>query len=523
MIVAINLTQKKGYKEVRCFTRYQSMVLKNKNDVWKQIEDKKPANIGKKAWRQCYEGVKAVIESLGLKMVTSGEEFDKLEVPSEKKKDGHVGKQYMYRKIVISKDGRKSQPTRISDILRGNSSFLTEAEKLAADVQRCLAVTAKQRKGISVNCLSEMKSSADLDAMIGVDTVLHRVPLFEFRLSDVAYCFLGDPLDDNVFVADQIKSSKVDKDGCLHFKHAGDRIKVSRMVKILETGSTLTCIGKNIDDIPDVVWFFNGAEAIDTLRKFPEERTFHPRLHLKCISPCAFTAAMNNAQFRFDIGMSDDEKNRLLQRKVQAVKYGKKHSLEYLNEHESQIQGQSHRVEHQSFQMIRDACKRCDTTIGRESEDAYSQVDFRLDKTVRIQDKVGKVFQKVGIRYPGRHPYNPDNIDVLQITDLQNKVCYILPMRIANGDKVVSQFSEEDLMRNAIHISNKWLRTLPRFDLNDDNDVRRYIEMCHEAHSVPPLTDQNFYSDILQRNASKFGPPHKFYNKGAKKAAQVLT
>lgn len=499
------------------------MVLRNKSDVWKGVDEKKPSDMGQKAWRQSYEGVKAAVESLGLKIVTTKQEFDEMEVPSEKRKDGHVGKQYMYRKIVIERDGVPSKPTRINDMFRGMSSFLTQAEKETADAQRSLTVSAKQGKGITVNGLSEMKSSADLDAMIGVNTALHRAPLIEFRVSDIAYCLLGAPLNDDVFVADQVKSSKVDENGCLHFKHAGNRIKVSRMVKVLETGSTLTCIGKNADDVPDVVWFFQGLEAINILKEFPEDRTFHPRLHLKCTSPCAFTARMNDTQFRFDIGKSDNEKERLLQRKVKAVENGKKHSLQFLNEHDSQIGSPTHRVEHESFVLIRNACRKFGVSVERESDDAYSQIDFRLDKKVRIQDKVGKVFQNLTMRQRGRHPFNPDSIDALQITNLHEKVCYVLPMRVKNGNEIVSQFSEKDLMRDGIHLSKKWLKTLLRFEIDNEQDMERYIKTCCDAHAIPPLTDKKFYNDIVQKNADKFGPKHKFYNKGARKAAQVLT
>ena len=384
----------------------------------------------------------------------------------------------MYRKIVIERDGIRSKPTHINHVIDGNSKFSTKDEKVVADAQRSLTVSAKQGKGITVNGLSEIKSSADLDAMIGVDKVFYRVPLIEFRVSDVTYCLLGEPVDDEVFVADQVKSSKVDENGCLHFKHAGSRIKVSTMIKILENKSTLTCIGKNIDDIPDVIWFFNGSEAIDTLRKFPEERTFHPRLHLKCTSPCDFTAAMNNAQFRYDVGMSDVEKKRLLQRKLEAVKSGKKHTIRYLNEHESQIEAHSHRIENQSFQMIRELCTKYDVAIERMSDDAYSQVDFRLDKKVKIQDKVGKVFQGVCIRHMGSYPLNPDNVDVLQVTDLENRVCYVIPMRRLQEGNVVSHFTGDQLMRHSLHLSKKWLGTVLRFDLEVDEDVRMYIETC---------------------------------------------
>ena len=234
------------------------VALRRKSDVWKGVDDERPSTLGQKAWRQSYEGVKAAIMSLGLQMVTSKEEFDQLEIPLEKRKDGHTGKQYMYRKVVVERDGNIGKPTRINDMLNGKSCFLTETEVLAANARRSQTVSAKQGKGTTINGLSEMKASADLDVMIRVETVLRRAPLIEFRLSDVAYSLIDEPLDGETFVADQVKSSQVDKAGCLHFKHAGNRIKASRMIEVLETGSTLTCIGKNENDEPDVVWFFDG-------------------------------------------------------------------------------------------------------------------------------------------------------------------------------------------------------------------------------------------------------------------------
>ena len=238
---------------------------------------------------------------------------------------------------------------------------------------------------------------------------------------------------------------------------------------------------------------------------------------------CAFTDAMNRSEFRFEVGNCIKERTRLLQRKLDAVTNGKKHSLRFLNEHASQIGSLTHQVEHDAFEMIRNACDMYGASLERLSEDAYSQVDFRLDNTVKIQDKVGILHRNVQIRKAGGHPLNPDEIDVLQITDLQYKLCYIIPMRIlAKDGTVVSQFTERELMRYNIYISRKWLNTLLKFDLTNTADIKSYIETCHDAHLVPPLSNKNFYDDILQRNAAMFGPRHKFQNVGANKA-QVLT
>ena len=233
---------------------------------------------------------------------------------------------------------------------------------------------------------------------------------------------------------------------------------------------------------------------------------------------------MNKSEFRFEVGKFIQERTRLLQRKLDAVIIGKKHSLRFLNEHASQIGGFTHRIEHESFVMIRDACGSRGASIQRFPEDAYSQVDFRLNTAVRIQDKVCRVFQNLRMRKAGRHPLNPDNIDVLQVTDLKNKLCYVIPMRVVSKDgQVVSRFTEDELMKDHIHLSNKWLNTLSKFGLTDTEDIKSYIKACYDAHLVPPLSNRNFYRDVLQRNTERFGPPHKFYNKGAKKAPQVLT
>jgi len=100
------------------------------------------------------------------------------------------------------------------------------------------------------------------------------------------------------------------------------------MISILENGISLTYIGNNQDNKVDVVWFFyNGNDAINILKKFKLNQIFNPVLYLTQMSCNEFTNAMNNSNFRFDVGKSSEECNRLLQKKLEFIKIDTKHSF----------------------------------------------------------------------------------------------------------------------------------------------------------------------------------------------------
>ena len=94
------------------------------SDIWKAIDDKRIfLEMKEYEWKQSFEGVKTAIEYIGLKMVTTKEELDKMEIPVPRSGK----KAYGYRKIDVSKDGIISK-SRINDLLSGKNSLKTDEE-----------------------------------------------------------------------------------------------------------------------------------------------------------------------------------------------------------------------------------------------------------------------------------------------------------------------------------------------------------------------------------------------------------
>lgn len=189
------------------------------------------------------------------------------------------------------------------------------------------------------------------------------------------------------------------------------------------------------------------------LEKFESETTFIPTMHPERTLRSPFAVAYQKSTYRFDVGKIESERNRLLRRRLEIVECGVKRSIQYLNDDLTQIPRQTHRVEQQSFAMVRDACFRLNVRIERVHEDAYTSVDCRVDKT-RIQDRVcGAVFS---MRNVGGHPIDPDRIDVFQVTNLEHSTAYAIAMRKREGDDVVSTFSERELMSGTIPLTKAW-------------------------------------------------------------------
>lgn len=127
-----------------------------------------------------------------------------------------------------------------------------------------------------------------------------------------------------------------------------------------------------------------------------------------------------------------------------------------------------------------------------------------MDKTCRIQDKVAD--EQVIVRPPGRHPMNPDNVDIFQVTDIHQHSIYALPVRKRQKDKVVCQFEDSALMKTSWWLSVEWKNKYADFlfDMKDEKSIQRYIQNCKAAAAVPPLTNTTFYSDLLEANKDSF-------------------
>jgi hypothetical protein len=467
-------------------------------DVWEAIDDQRISfKMGKYAWGQSYEGVKTAIKYIGLTMITTKEELDIMNIPLDRKGI----KNYIRRKIVVSKNGIISKPTSIEHLLSGNSSLKTDEEMQKVYTKIGITLSNSQPKGIATNNNSESRAIDEMDKLIGISDYVYRSHLYENRLYDMAYSMNGNDICSNNFVADQIKSSRVKENGILGF---GENLTISKILSILENGS-LTCIGKNQDNEVDVVWFFYGIDSINILKKFKITQIFCPTLHLKLKSYNEFTLAMNNPMFRFDIRKSEIECNRLLQKKLEFIKNGPKHLLIFWNEDDSQIPLKNHRIEQHSLNMTRSICNTIGIKVEKIHEDSYGPVDFIVNGYVRVQDKVGsKCFH---VRSYGRLPYNPDDIDIFQVSDLKNNIVYAIPMRIIKDNIVNSFFTIDQLMKINIKFGPQWKENHKQFkhDFKTEEGILSYVKACEEASKIPQLSDQSFYTNIINENEDNFG------------------
>ena len=232
------------------------------------------------------------------------------------------------------------------------------------------------------------------------------------------------------------------------------------------------------------------------LSKFKSTQRFEPRLHLKNHTSNAFTKAYNSREHRFDVGASATERDRLLQRKLLAVQIGTKHTLEFLNEDQSQIPSQCNLVEHQAYAMTRSACARLNVLVQRLDEDANGPIDFRVG-AARNQDKA--LANAICVRQKGKYPYNPDHFDILQITDISNRQVWALPMRTYRAGLIVSFFSEAALMKGHLGCGIAWKDAHKQYhyDMKTEEGIRAYVDACCLAASTPELSDKKWYMHAL--------------------------
>jgi len=170
----------------------------------------------------------------------------------------------------------------------------------------------------------------------------------------------------------------------------------------------------------------------------------------------------------------------------------------------------SHRIEQKSFNMTRDACAKINVNVQKHSDDNYTCVDFRINNTIRIQDKSYK--NNIVMRAHGKHPYNPNCVDIFQCSNLLTNEVYAIPMRYIENNIIKSTFTAETLMKNGIKITstiwdNKYGKY--KYNLTKEQDIRAYVENCKAAAAIPQLTDRNFYQNMIHANANQFGTRKK--------------
>lgn len=490
--------------------------LRQLSDIYDAIENQRlKAKMRSNEWRQSYVGVGAALAHVGLELATTEEEFNELEIPISSK-----GKHYGYRKIRVTRAGIVSQPSRILNWLTGHTQLLTNEERGLITSARSDAESLAQPTGVAKANLCEASAVNQLDELIELSRKLVRVHLLECRLADIAYCLLTAVISQAVFVADQVKSSTASADNQVTFNAGRGVITVAHMLAILAKNMSLTCIGMDQKGKVDVVWFFYGAKAIEGLECFRTTQEFRPRLYLP--NPThPFTKFVSQPQYRFEVSRSKEECNRLLQCKIDFVQAGPKQTLQFLNEDKSQLPSPNQWIEQEAFNMVREACSLVGATLVRLPEDSYGKVDFHLNPEsfdCRIQDKVANK-QAFGFRKMRGHPFNPDAVDVLQVTQTTKKTVYAIPFRKLHEGLIISQFTQDQLMCTIVTLTQKWLEDHAQFwhDLNTKAGVRSYVAACEAAAGVPPLTDRTFYSKLLADNEHKFGSKKQRAKKAAAK------
>lgn len=133
-------------------------------------------------------------------------------------------------------------------------------------------------------------------------------------------------------------------------------------------------------------------------------------------------------------------------------------------------------------------------------------MDFRVNHKYRIQDKVA--LTHFSMRGRGKKPYNPDDFDVFQVSDIKDNVVYALPMRFFDSNWTVkSFFSEKQLMATTVVYNDTWKKKYASYkhDLNTENGARSYVSACKKAYDVGLLADRHFFYNIIEKNSKKFG------------------
>ena len=497
-------------------------VLRKMSEVWDPIDELRiAANMKQIEWRQSHQGIQAALSSIGIVLETSKKELDDMDVP----KAANGKQDYSKRCVDVSRDGKKWYGKLIVHLLTGHSALRTEEEREAVWAEVSVKMSLTQPKGIPCGNNVESKAIDDLDRLIGVSDHMHREPLIENRAYDIAYSPIGADKDGDVFIADQVKTSRVGTNGALCFNASRRKLKVSDMISILANGS-LTCIGLTRDGEVYVVWYFT-VTAIDTLQKFNMDQTFHPILNVKTTSNKKFTIAMQSDQFRFEVGKSNenskDECDRLLQAKIGFLATGTKKSLEFWNEDDSQIPSKNHQVEQKSMKLLQVACVTNGANYSKPHDLMYGPIDFLINGIVRVQDKAMEKGNTIRFRSDGGLPYNPDELDVFQVTDTKEEVAYVMSMRIVNRDGTVTPLhGVEILMKDTIEISLKWREKHKQFkhDLKTPEGTKSYVDACIAAGKIPPLTDRTFYTKMCDDNREEFGSKRQMAEKKKLKNAK---
>ena len=159
------------------------------------------------------------------------------------------------------------------------------------------------------------------------------------------------------------------------------------------------------------------------------------------------------------------------------------------------------------MKLLQAVCEANGAIYTKPQDIMYGSVDFLING-VRVQDKAINKGKTINVRRDGGLPYNPDEIDVFQVTVIEDGVAYVMSMRVENCDGTVTSYhSAKTLMKTTITFGPQWQEQHKQFkhDLKTPEGTKSYVEACIAAGKIPPLTDQTFYSKMRYDNENKIG------------------
>ena len=158
---------------------------RKESEIWNAIDDQRPKDIQQLCWKRSYLGIKAALEHIGLTIATTKDEFDAIPIPKDK--SGH--KNYSNRKIIVTRNGIQSNPTRIRDLLKGDNKLLTKDDLNIILKKVNDEKSLNQPKGIPTNNNKESNAINKLNILLDIETYLDIQHLIDHRIADIAYKF----------------------------------------------------------------------------------------------------------------------------------------------------------------------------------------------------------------------------------------------------------------------------------------------------------------------------------------------
>lgn len=483
---------------------YHGITLNNMaiQKLWKEIDHLRPDGTDMLTWTRSYEAITAALSVLNLEMVTTKEELDACAAP---RNGNGRGDSYGSRKIIVKRDENVSKPTNIHSILSGRTKLLTIEERASICTNSGRILSAVRPKGVVPTHNLESHTFDQLSALINLPSTLEYAHLLECRKADVALRTKTQSLD--TYAPIQNKTGTINPKSAVIFNIG----TLKKLVEHLENGRGVICLSLAHKDASIVmVWFMTPAD-IQHLSVLDVSVHWRPTIDPKRKTSSSNISTLNDERYRFDMRMPA-ERQRLLRRLTKfATDNTSKHSLQFLNEDESQM-AKNHYVEQLAYSVVRDALNTLQVVCERRHEDAYTSVDYVIDGTVRVQDKstTGASPQFCMRRRSGL-PYNPDDLDVFQFTVIPSKTIYAFPMRYHGDDEILSFFTSKQLMSRSSPVNKLWFEknTQYKYDMNDAADVTRYLAFCRSAAAVPPLTNKSFYTEMIADIDTLFAKEYK--------------